>query len=136
MNALLKALSPHAALILVGDIDQLPSVGPGAVLEAIIGSKSFPVARLTEIFRQAAQSQIISNSHRINQGLMPFFPKKDEPSDFYFIESDTPEECKDKIFELVKSRIPNAFKVDPITEIQVICPMNRGDRKRKRLNSS
>jgi exodeoxyribonuclease V alpha subunit len=134
MNSLLKAIPPQAALILVGDIDQLPSVGPGSVLEAIIDSTSFPVARLTEIFRQASQSQIVSNSHRINQGLMPLFPKKEETSDFYFIESDTPEECKDKILELVKSRIPNAFKVDPLTEIQVLCPMNRGGVGARSLN--
>ncbi|AIL13854.1 recombinase RecD (plasmid) [Candidatus Paracaedimonas acanthamoebae] len=134
MNSLLKALPLNAALILVGDIDQLPSVGPGSVLESIIESKAFPVARLTEIFRQAAQSQIISNAHRINQGLMPLFPSKVEVADFYFIESESPEDCKDKILELVKDRVPRAFKVDALTEIQVLCPMNRGGVGARSLN--
>lgn len=134
MHSLLKALPPQATLILVGDIDQLPSVGPGAVLDALIKSEVFTVARLTEIFRQAAQSQIISNAHRINQGLMPFFPQKEEKSDFYFIESQTPEECKDKIIELVRNRIPKAFNFDPILEIQVLCPMNRGGVGARSLN--
>lgn len=134
MNSLLKALPSHAALILVGDIDQLPSVGPGAVLSSLIESGSFPVARLTEIFRQAAQSQIISNAHRINQGLMPFIPKKEDKSDFYFIETETPEDCKEKILELVSNRIPKAFSFNPITEIQVLCPMNRGGVGARSLN--
>ncbi|MBN9344203.1 MAG: recombinase RecD [Caedibacter sp. 38-128] len=134
MHSLLKALPPQAALILVGDIDQLPSVGPGAVLDALIKSEVFPVAQLKEIFRQAAQSQIISNAHRINQGLMPLFSQKEEKSDFYFIESQTPEECKDKILELVKNRIPKTFSFNPITEIQVLCPMNRGGVGARSLN--
>ncbi len=134
MNSLLKSLPAYAALILVGDIDQLPSVGPGSVLESIIDSKVFPVARLTEVFRQAAQSQIILNAHRINQGLMPLFPSKEETTDFYFIESETPEDCQNKILELVKNRIPKAFKVDPLTEIQVLCPMNRGGVGARSLN--
>lgn len=134
MHSLLKALPPQAALILVGDIDQLPSVGPGAVLDALIKSEAFTVARLTEIFRQAARSQIISNAHRINQGLMPFFPQKEDKSDFYFIESQTPQECKDKILELVKNRIPKAFSFNPILEIQVLCPMNRGGVGARSLN--
>ncbi len=134
MNSLLKALPLHAALILVGDIDQLPSVGPGSVLESIIDSNIFPVARLTKIFRQAAQSQIVLNAHRINQGQMPIFSSKEKTSDFYFIESETPEDCKDKILELIKNRIPKAFKVDPLTEIQVLCPMNRGGVGARSLN--
>ncbi len=134
MNSLLKALPWDAALILVGDIDQLPSVGPGSVLESIIDSNIFPVARLTEIFRQAAQSQIALNAHRINQGQMPIIPSKEETSDFYFIESKTPEDCKEKILELVKNRIPKAFKVDPLTDIQVLCPMNRGGVGARSLN--
>ena len=134
MNSLLKALPSHAALILVGDIDQLPSVGPGSVLSSLIESGSFPVARLTEIFRQAAQSQIISNAHRINHGQMPFIPKKEDKSDFYFIETETPEDCKEKILELVSNRIPKAFSFNPITEIQVLCPMNRGGVGARSLN--
>jgi len=134
MNSLLKALPRDAALILVGDIDQLPSVGPGSVLESIIDSNVFPVARLTEIFRQAAQSQIVLNAHRINQGQMPIISSREETSDFYFIESETPEDCKGKILELVKNRIPKAFKVDPLTEIQVLCPMNRGGVGARSLN--
>lgn len=134
MNSLLKALPLYAALILVGDIDQLPSVGPGSVLESIIESNVFLVARLTEVFRQAAKSQIISNAHRINQGLMPLFPSKEEKLDFYFIESETSEDCQSKILELVKTRIPKAFTVDPLTEIQVLCPMNRGGVGARSLN--
>jgi exodeoxyribonuclease V alpha subunit len=87
MNALLKAVPWHAALLLVGDVDQLPSVGPGRVLADIIESQAVAVARLTEVFRQAAESRIVVNAHRINQGEMPEWPKPGETSDFYFVEA-------------------------------------------------
>lgn len=134
MHALLKALPLKAAIIFVGDIDQLPSVGPGSVLEALIHSKAFPVARLTEIFRQSAESSIIKNAHRMNHGQMPLLPEKNAKSDFYFIETDTPEACKDIIIDLVKTRIPQIFHFNPITDIQVLCPMNRGGVGTRSLN--
>jgi exodeoxyribonuclease V alpha subunit len=133
MYALLKALPKHAALILVGDIDQLPSVGPGQVLSDIIESNAIPVVRLTEIFRQAQQSKIIVSAHRINIGKMPDLDNT-PPSDFYFIECKTPEEGEAAILKLIKERIPNHFKMDPLTEIQVLCPMNRGVTGTRNLN--
>ncbi|MGI4793708.1 MAG: ATP-dependent DNA helicase, partial [Janthinobacterium lividum] len=96
MRALLKALPNRAALLLVGDVDQLPSVGPGQVLADIIGSDAVPVIRLTEVFRQAAQSRIITNAHRINQGQMPELTAP-EGSDFYFVEADEPEDAAAKL---------------------------------------
>jgi exodeoxyribonuclease V alpha subunit len=128
MASVIKALSDRTALILVGDIDQLPSVGPGQVLADIIASGAVAVARLTEIFRQAAESQIVMNAHRINEGQMPNLevPKGDLPSEFYFVGSDDPEDARDKIVELVHHRIPRRFGFDPIQDIQVLCPMNRG----------
>src|SRR5205807_2306317 len=89
MHALLKAVPDNSALLVVGDVDQLPSVGPGQVLADMIASGAIPVVRLTEVFRQAAQSQIIVNSHRINQGLIPDLRKPEADSDFYFVETDT-----------------------------------------------
>ena len=126
MYSILKALPQEAALILIGDVDQLPSVGPGQVLCDIIKSHSLPVARLTEIFRQAATSHIIMNAHRVNQGQMPLIPKKDEDSDFYFVEAETPEDCVHKILEITSQRIPKKWKWDPVQHIQILCPMNRG----------
>jgi exodeoxyribonuclease V alpha subunit len=90
MNAPLKAVPDKGALLVVGDVDQLPSVGPGQVLADIITSGAIPVVRLTEIFRQAAKSQIIVNAHRINQGVIPDLRKPDVESDFYFIEANDP----------------------------------------------
>jgi exodeoxyribonuclease V alpha subunit len=126
MYAILKALPKHAALVLIGDVDQLPSVGPGQVLFDIIASQMIPVARLTEIFRQAQDSKIITNAHKINQGLMPSFPLAKELSDFYFIEAETPESCTEKIIDIVSNRIPKRWGYDPMRDIQVLCPMNRG----------
>ena len=124
MQALTKAVPDKAALLIVGDIDQLPSVGPGQVLADIISSGAVSVVRLTEVFRQAAQSQIIVNAHRINQGLTPDLRKPEAESDFYFIEAEDPETAVPRIIELVKSRIPRRFGLDPIRDIQVLCPMN------------
>ena len=92
MNALLRAVPEHSALLLVGDVDQLPSVGPGQVLGDIIASGRLSVARLTEVFRQAAASRIIVNAHRINRGEMPEVPKAGDNSDFFMVEIATPEE--------------------------------------------
>ncbi len=134
MNALLKAVPDHAALILVGDVDQLPSVGPGQVLVDIIASSAVPVVRLIEVFRQAAESRIIVNAHRINKGLMPEFPEGNEPSDFYFVEAEDADEGVRKIIEIVKERIPRRFGLDPVRDIQVLCPMNRGGLGARSLN--
>src|SRR5215470_9412527 len=126
MQALLKAVPDRAALLVVGDIDQLPSVGPGQVLADIISSGAVPVVRLTEVFRQASQSRIITNAHRINQGLIPDLSPPENESDFYFVQVEDPETAVARIIELVKTRIPKRFGLDPIREIQVLSPMNRG----------
>jgi exodeoxyribonuclease V alpha subunit len=131
---LLKAIPDHAALLIVGDIDQLPSVGPGQVLADIIASNSVPVVRLTEVFRQAAQSRIITNAHKINQGFIPDLLRPDGGSDFYFVQADDPETAVARIVELVKTRIPQRFGLDPIRDIQVLCPMNRGGVGARSLN--
>ena len=110
----------------VGDIDQLPSVGPGQVLADVIASGAVPVVRLTEVFRQAAQSRIITSAHRINQGSMPDLSPPGPESDFYFVPADDPALAVGRIIELVKTRIPKRFGLDPIRDIQVLCPMNRG----------
>lgn len=129
MHALLRAVPPHAGVLLVGDVDQLPSVGPGQVLEDIINSDRVPVIRLTEIFRQDAESQIISSAHDINQGKMPKLDINsgaESQQDFYFIQVDEPEEAIKKIKALIAEHIPAKFKIDPISDIQVLCPMSRG----------
>ena len=134
MQALLKAVPDNAALLIVGDIDQLPSVGPGQVLADVIASGAVPVVRLTEIFRQAAQSRIITSAHRINQGSIPDLSKPEGDSDFYFVQAHDPEAAVSLIIELVKTRIPQRFHLDPIRDIQVLCPMNRGGIGARSLN--
>jgi exodeoxyribonuclease V alpha subunit len=134
MQALLKAVPDHAVLLIVGDIDQLPSVGPGQVLADMITSNAVPVVRLTEVFRQAAQSRIISSAHKINQGALPDLSRPAGDSDFYFVPADDPETAVLRIVELVKTRIPQRFGLDPIRDIQVLCPMNRGGVGARSLN--
>ena len=134
MQALMKALPDKAALLIVGDIDQLPSVGPGQVLADVIASGAVPVVRLTEVFRQAAQSRIITSAHRINQGSIPDLSPPEAESDFYFVPADDPETAVGRIIELVKTRIPKRFGLDPIRDIQVLCPMNRGGVGARSLN--
>ena len=134
MQALMKAVPDNAALLIVGDIDQLPSVGPGQVLADIITSGAVPVVRLTEVFRQAAHSQIITSAHRINQGSIPDLSRPEGDSDFYFVQADDPETTVLRIIELVKTRIPQRFGLDPIRDIQVLCPMNRGGVGARSLN--
>ncbi len=135
MAQLLRAVPDHAAVIIVGDADQLPSVGPGQVLADIIASGIVPVTRLTEIFRQAAKSRIITNAHRVNKGHMPELTlSKDDETDFYFIDASEPEDAMSKIVELVKTRIPRRFGLDPIRDIQVLCPMQRGGVGARSLN--
>src|SRR4051812_2450805 len=125
MSALMKAVPARASLILVGDVDQLPSVGPGSVLTDIIDSKRVSVVRLTEVFRQAANSRIITTAHQVNAGRFPDLPAKDETSDFYFIERDEPEDILATLLETVHERIPRKFHLDPIRDVQVLCPMHR-----------
>ncbi len=135
MKALVRALPPRAALLLVGDVDQLPSVGPGQVLADIIGSNAVPVVRLTEVFRQAATSRVIVNAHRINQGQMPDVGLgRTEKTDFYVIDAAEPEIAAAKILAVVRDRIPQAFGLDPVRDIQVLCPMNRGGVGARSLN--
>ena len=134
MHALLKAVPDKAALLVVGDVDQLPSVGPGQVLADMIASAAVPVVRLTEVFRQAAKSQVIVNAHRINQGIVPDLRKPEAESDFYFVEADDPEAAVPRIIELVSNRIPRRFGLDPIRDVQVLCPMNRGGVGARSLN--
>ena len=112
MHAVLRAVPEHAALILVGDVDQLPSVGAGQVLADIIGSATVPVVRLTEVFRQAAESRIIANAHRINQGAMPDWAR-DPESDFHFVPCRDAEDGAAKVVEIVRDRIPARFGMDP-----------------------
>jgi len=134
MHQLLRALPSEASLLLVGDVDQLPSVGPGLVLRHLIESGIMPVVRLTEVFRQAADSRIITTAHAINQGLVPQLPPGDAKSDCYFIERAEPEQIANTLLEMVKKRIPAKFQFDPIRDIQVLCPMNRGSLGVQELN--
>ncbi|MDD4159626.1 MAG: ATP-dependent RecD-like DNA helicase [Synergistaceae bacterium] len=135
---LLKAIPKGASVIFVGDVDQLPSVGPGNVLKDIIDSGMFPVVHLNEIFRQGEESMIVINAHKINSGEMPCltdrcdgFPAKD----FYFIEENDPDRALEIIIKLVTLRIPQKFGFDPVKDIQVLTPMHRGSVGTARLNS-
>ncbi len=120
-DALMEAISPLAQLVLVGDVDQLPSVGPGQVLRDLIESKTVTTVRLSTIFRQAEESSIIMNSHRINHGDTPQFA-----DDFNFIDAETPEEIQSHIVGLCSTVLPQNFRYDPLTDIQVLSPMNNG----------
>src|SRR5712691_5591155 len=134
MQALMRAVPDDAALLIVGDIDQLPSVGPGQVLADVIASGAVPVVRLTEVFRQAAHSRIITSAHQINRGAIPDLSRPEGDSDFYFVQADDPETAVPRIIELVKTRIPQRFGLDPVRDIQVLCPMNRGGVGARSLN--
>ncbi len=136
MASLLDALPPEAALLLVGDVDQLPSVGPGQVLADLINSSALPVARLTEVFRQAASSRIITTAHAINAGTIPDLrpPAAEATTDFYFLPAETPEQAVALILKVVGERIPARFGLDPIAQVQVLCPMARGGCGSRSLN--
>jgi exodeoxyribonuclease V alpha subunit len=136
MHSLVRALPNRAGLILVGDIDQLPSVGPGTVLQDLIQSGVVPVVRLTEVFRQAAGSHIITTAHRIRRGQMPDMRGADPGSDFHFVERDDPEKIAATLVKLVRERIPERFRLDPIRDVQVLCPMNRGSLGVRELNTA
>lgn len=133
-HKLIQALPEHAHLLLVGDIDQLPSIGPGSVLADIIRSNVVPVVRLTEIFRQSASSRITANAHCIKAGQMPQLQEPAKESDFFFIERDEPAGIQSTILELVEERIPKKLRLDPILDVQVLSPMNRGSLGARELN--
>ncbi len=136
MSSLLRATPEHATLVLVGDVDQLPPVGPGNVLKDIIDSHVIPAVRLTQIFRQARRSRIVINAHRVNAGLLPDLdpPDPGEESDFYFVECDTVSGVLSSIKTLVAERIPGKFGFDRIEDIQVLSPMHKGQVGVENLN--
>jgi exodeoxyribonuclease V alpha subunit len=134
MASVLQAMPQHAALLIVGDVDQLPSVGPGQVLADLIGCGQLLVARLTEIFRQARESRIIVNAHRVNRGAMPELEAPEGLSDFYFVETVDAEDAAAKLVKVVTERIPARFGLSAIRDIQVLCPMNRGAAGARTLN--
>jgi exodeoxyribonuclease V alpha subunit len=132
---LLRAIPSKARVLIVGDIDQLPSVGPGTVLKDLISCNLIPVTRLTEIFRQAKGSKIVTNAHRINQGEFPTLLNP-EKSDFHFIEAETPESIQEVILNLVSKEVPEKWKLDSFEDIQVLSPMKRGSIGVELLNDS
>jgi len=133
--ALFRAVDPRSHILLVGDIDQLPSVGAGNVLRDLIDSGMIPVTRLDAIFRQAVDSQIVANAHRINQGEMPYFPEPEDAEDFFLFKiSDEPPRAADLVVDIVKNRVPERFGFDPFTDIQVLVPMYRGEAGVSALN--
>lgn len=135
MFHLLKAIPLGATVIFVGDVHQLPSVGPGNVLKDVISSGVVDVVELHEVFRQAQESDIITNAHKINAGEVPFLESsKERLSDFYFIRQDDPERCAAMIVDLVKNHIPRRFRFDPIDQIQVLTPMHKGSAGSGNLN--
>ena len=130
----LRAVPQEACVIMVGDVDQLPSVGPGSVLADLIASNVVPVVRLTEIFRQASQSQIITAAYAVNHGQVPKLSAPEALTDFYFVEAEEPEAIQDLLVRLVKERIPARFGFDPKADIQVLTPMNRSVLGARNLN--
>jgi exodeoxyribonuclease V alpha subunit len=131
---LVLAVPPRCRLVLVGDADQLPSVGPGNVLADLISSRAVGTVRLHEIFRQAERSLIVVNAHRINRGEMPYSEAKDEEADFFFVHRDDPVEAADLAIDFSTRRIPSKFRLDPVDDIQVLAPMHRGELGVARLN--
>ncbi|RLC25493.1 MAG: ATP-dependent RecD-like DNA helicase [Deltaproteobacteria bacterium] len=126
MHHLLKAVPSKATLIFVGDVNQLPSVGPGNVLNDLIVSNAFSVVTLDTIFRQAKKSLIVVNAHRINKGMFPVVANDNKKSNFYFVQKEEPEDVLSTIIDLVQKRIPKSFCVDPVDDIQVLTPMHKG----------
>jgi len=134
MNQLLKAVSPWACLVLVGDVDQLPSVGPGAVLGDVIASGAVPVVRLTEIFRQAGESWIVRAAHAVHAGDLPTSAPAGQ-GDFFVVQAEEPAAIIDKLIEMVRDRIPARFRLDPLRDVQVLTPMNRTELGVRNLNA-
>ncbi|MFQ5600287.1 MAG: AAA family ATPase [Candidatus Krumholzibacteriia bacterium] len=135
LHYLLQAIPPRARLLLVGDVDQLPSVGPGAVLADVIESGQIATVRLTEIFRQDEKSRIVENAHRIREGIAPLLPPRGERDDFVFVERQKPQEVLATLQILVRERLPAGLGVDPCDDIQVLVPMNRGPLGTATLNA-
>ena len=131
---LLEAVPPGTRIVLVGDADQLPSVGPGNVLSDLIHSESVPVIRLDQVFRQTDRSLIVENAHRINSGDMPNVDEDPESSDFFFVARDDPAAAAELAIDFATRRIPERFNLDPIDDIQVLSPMHRGELGVTRLN--
>lgn len=132
---LLRAVPKNALLVLVGDVDQLPSVGPGCVLRDLIESDVIPVYRLTEVFRQAAGSMIVRNAHAVNEGAMPDLAGTlENGSDFFFANADDALRAADVVKKLLRESIPRRFHFDPRTDIQVLTPMQKGDLGARALN--
>jgi exodeoxyribonuclease V alpha subunit len=136
MHSLLQAVPQRTGLVLVGDVDQLPSVGPGMLLQDLIDSGVVPVVRLSEVFRQAANSRIITSAHRIRAGQLPELTTAGEDSDFHFVERDDPAQIAATLIRVIQHRIPARFGFDPIRDVQVLCPMNRGSLGVRELNLS
>jgi exodeoxyribonuclease V alpha subunit len=135
MNQLVRAVPPWACLVLVGDVDQLPSVGPGTVLADLIASATVPVVRLTQIFRQAGESRIVQAAHQVNHGELPETEPADRLGDFYFVDAETPQTVLERIITMVRERIPARFGLDPFRDIQVLSPMNRSELGARNLNA-
>ena len=132
---LMRAIPVKAAVVWVGDVDQLPSVGPGCVLNDLIESGVVPVVRLTEVFRQAQTSRIVSVAYEINQGHVPDLTSQEsDASDFYYIDADDPEKIRRLMVKVIKERIPRRFALDPMRDIQVLAPMNRSELGARNLN--
>jgi exodeoxyribonuclease V alpha subunit len=138
LDQLLAAIPASAALLLVGDADQLPSVGPGQAFADVLGSGAIEAARLVEIFRQAAESSIVTNAHRVNQGEMPILHGDGESGsqDFFFVEARDGDDAADKLLRMVRDRIPARFGLDPRRDVQVLCPMNRGPLGARAINQA
>lgn len=141
MSQLLRAVPDRAGLVMVGDVDQLPPVGPGSVLADVIASNRIPTVRLTEIFRQAATSQIVANAHLVNRGVIPERSPLNVPpdaplGDFYVIALESPEIIQERLLPLIAERIPRRFGLDPIRQIQVLTPTNRGPLGTQALNAA
>jgi exodeoxyribonuclease V alpha subunit len=122
-NKLVKAIPPGAHLLLVGDVDQLPSVGAGEVLRDLLAAERLPRVRLTHVFRQAQRSGVVTNAHRINAGHLPVTRGL---ADFFLFAADDPDQAADLVVDIVASRLPRRFGLDPRHEVQVLCPMHRG----------
>lgn len=136
LAGVLRRLAPGTLLLLVGDPDQLPSVGPGNVLGDLIASHRIPVVRLTRVFRQAMDSWIVRNAHRVLAGKLPTFPARGEEADCFFAERDTGAEGQQLVLNLLTQRIPKKFGFDPRTDVQVLSPMHRGPTGVQALNEA
>lgn len=136
--SLVRAIPGHAALVMVGDVDQLPPVGPGCVLRDAIESQALPVCRLVHVFRQAARSAIITNAHRVNRGVAPDLSRHraedEQERDCFFVRAEEPAKGVELVLRLVCDAIPRRFRLDPIRDIQVLTPMQRGELGARNLN--